>query len=374
MFGGSAAAVDPRMVAGAAIQRHNMREKGLFGRKVKPSFRGDGVTMAHKGMPAVLQRDEKDMREGGASFRLGSVTNGDPTAIEQMQQQDLEQQRAEGLAAAKMLNQGQGASPARGWSVNADGETMGAGVDPMPARGDMAAQQGPLGGSMRQPFDYDAALKALQGERKDPKAWQIALAAIGDGLTQHSGGQPWAVQNLVAQRDANSERLLASAQQIAKWRYDDYQAQRDADLKASNPFTIGRDRVGYDPATGEARVLYDGGEDFELYAQELGLEEGTPEYFQAVEDYVLRSSGPSAHGRDMELDDYRTANDSRLENQRFGNRRAMEVLRQGNRRGMVDYRNANPPPSRSRAPAKHTARDANGNVVEWNGKAWVPAK
>ena len=350
MFGGNAAAVDPRMLAGAAIQRHNMREKGLFGRKVKPSFRGDGVTMAHKGMPAVLQRDEKDMpaMPGPISGFGGGTFNMDGSESTPVQR--------------------------GGWSVNADGETMGAGVDPMPARGDMVAQQGPLGGSMRQPFDYDAALKALQGERKDPKAWQVAMAAIGDGLMQHSGGQPWAVQNLVAQRDANSERLLASAQQIAKWRYDDYQAQRDADLKAANPFTIGRDRVGYDPATGEARVLYDGGEDFELYAQELGLEEGTPEYFEAVEDYVLRSSGPSAHGRDMELDDYRTANDSRLENQRFGNRQAMEVLRQGNRRGMVDYRNANPPPSRSRAPAKRTARDAKGNVVEWNGKAWVPAK
>ena len=53
----------------------------------------------------------------------------------------------------------------------------------------------------------------------------------------------------------------------------------------------------YDPATGQSHVIYDGPEDFETYAQQLNLEPGSEEYFKAVEDYVLKGSGPSAHER-----------------------------------------------------------------------------
>lgn len=226
------------------------------------------------------------------------------------------------------------------WGVGASGETQGAGF---PARVSPQAMGGPLGGSMRQPFDYDAAMRVLQGEQRNPKRWQYIVAALGDALVQNSGGRPWGMQNLVSTRDANAERLSLAATQIAKWKHEDFARQNEADLRAAAPFTVGRDRVSYDPESGQANVLYNGPEDFELYAQKLGLEPGTDDYYKAVEDYVLRSSGPSAYGRDIALDDHRTDNDRALEQYRFGNRKAMEVLRQGNRRGMVDYRNANPP-------------------------------
>lgn len=200
---------------------------------------------------------------------------------------------------------------------------------------------------MREPFDYDRAMEALAGNQKKPKWWQYALGTLGDAVALNRGMQPTAIANLTAQTGAQQQRLQETAAQLMKWRYEDYQRQNEADLRAANPFSVGRDRVAYDPATGQARVIYDGAEDFELYAQELGLEPGSDEYFAAVEDYVLRSSGPSAFGRDLELDDHRTGNDERLEGVRHSNRERMERLRQGNRRGMVDYRNANPAPSRS---------------------------
>ena len=194
---------------------------------------------------------------------------------------------------------------------------------------------------MREPFNYDAAMKALVGEYKKPNGWQIAAAIVGDAITSASGGNPYAVQNMVNRRDAYSQRQFEAAQQIMKWQQGDYAAQRDADLRAANPFTIGRDRLQFDPSTGETRTLYDGAEDFEEYAGSLGMQPGTPEYFQAVEDYVLRSAGPSAHERDLELDDYRTENDVRMEGVRQSNRIGMENLRQRNRTGLEGVRQQN---------------------------------
>lgn len=195
-----------------------------------------------------------------------------------------------------------------------------------------ATQTRPLGGSMRQGFDYEAAARALAGDQKKPGVLPYILAAIGDGLVNHYGnGGGNAVAMLTQMQMDQRARANAAQAQLAKWRYGDFARQNEADLKASAPFTIGRDRVQYNPATGQTDVLYDGAEDFELYAGELGLEPGTDGYFRAVEDYVLRSSGPSAHLRDKELDDYRTGNDERMENLRFGNRQRLENQRQGNR-------------------------------------------
>lgn len=209
-------------------------------------------------------------------------------------------------------------------------------------------QAGPLGGSMRQPFDYDAAMAQLAGPQKKIKDWQWILAGIGDVAATMGGGQGRAIENLVGYRDGMRERQRAAQEQILKWQHGDYAAMRDADLRASAPFSSGRDRVQWNPATGQAQVIYDGPEDFETYAGTLGLEPGSDEYFQAVEDYVLKGNGPSAHSRDLELDDHRTSNDRGLEAYRQGNRVSMERMRQGNRQGMVDYRNANPAPARPR--------------------------
>src|SRR5690606_6859523 len=147
-------------------------------------------------------------------------------------------------------------------------------------------QVAPLGGSMRQPFDYDAAFEALAGNQKGPRPWQYIAGAVGDALIANSGGQPWAIRSLADQRAQQQQRLLDAAETLTKWRYQDFTRQNEADLQAANPFTIGRSRLAYNPATGQMDTIYDGPEDFELYASELGLEPGSEEYFRAVEDYV----------------------------------------------------------------------------------------
>lgn len=332
-YGGGSPMVD--QAAGAEIRP--ARSKGLFGKKVSllSALNGDdGRTLAHKGMPAVLQRNERDEPQGmpGPISGFG------------------------------------------GGTFNMDGSQ----ATPVDHVQDMQPQS-PLGGSMRQPFDYSAAAKALAGDRKDPKAWQYALAAVGDALIQNSGGSPYAMRYLVGQRDANASRQLEAAEQIAKWRYDDWARQNEADLRASNPFTIGRERIAYDPATGDANVLYRGRQDAEIYADSMGFDRGSEEWNAAAEDFVLRGSGPSAHSRDLELDDYRTANDRDLEGYRQSNRLEMERTRQLNRSAMEGARQSNRMTLRQTAPAKRSssrpvATDGKGNKVEWNGSAWVPAK
>lgn len=224
---------------------------------------------------------------------------------------------------------------------------------------------GPLGGSMRAPFDYDAARKALVGDQKKISPWAWGLAALGDALTSYGGSEPWAVQNLSQMQSAQTERMRQASATLAGWQRDDYEASRDADLKAANPFTIGRNRLQFDPTTGEVATLYDGAEDAEIYADALGLERGSQEWTQAYEDFVLRGSGPSAHLRDMELDDHRTGNDRSLEGYRQGNRISLENLRQRNRSSMEGQRQSNRMTLRQTPPAPRisSARQG-GGVVE----------
>ena len=162
--------------------------------------------------------------------------------------------------------------------------------------------------------------------------------------------------------------------------------------------------------------------DFQEYATTLGLQPGTDEYNEAVQDYVLRANGPTAQdGRES------------LEGVRQDNRVSLEGVRQGNRvalRGMPSYANLHPRPSAARsgggngggaprttgtvyAPilakiasgkgltpgeqqvigmygrggrggraggaaqpqgAGPVATDGKGHKVQWNGRAWVPGR
>lgn len=219
-----------------------------------------------------------------------------------------------------------------GGTFNADG-SQATPVDPV-----QADPRAPLGGSMRQGFDYNAAMQAMAGDKPKQSGWQIAAAIIGDALAASGGAQPWAVRSLVGQKQGYQDRLARAQQTLAGWQYRDYARQNEADLSAAAPFTIGRDRLQYDPATGQTATLYDGQDDAEAYASQLGLEPGSEPYFRAIEDYVLRSNGPSAFERDQQLDDYRTANDAEMEALRFGNRRQLEGIRQTNRLGVLAAR------------------------------------
>lgn len=102
-------------------------------------------------------------------------------------------------------------------------------------------------------------------------------------------------------------------------------------------FMSGEDRVSYNPVSGESQMVYDAPEDFQLYADQMGLEPGSDEYNDAMSDFVLRSAGPTANeGRQF------------LEGLRQQNRLSMEGERQKNRmqlRATPTYGQVNPRPS-----------------------------
>lgn len=209
----------------------------------------------------------------------------------------------------------------------------------------------PLGNSMRQPFDYDAALRQLAPADTKPN-WSDRLGNLATAFAQAGamGSGEWEAAAQIGKdrqlqaSDALRRRMTAQAE-VLKWKRDDWARQNEADLKASNPYTIGRSRLAYNPASGTTETQYKGNADFEDYAAAQGLKAGTPEYFGAVTDYVLRANGPTALRNDMTIDDHRTGNRSRLETLRQGNRVSLERVQQGNRvslRGTPTYRDLNP--------------------------------
>ncbi|WP_066560990.1 hypothetical protein [Croceicoccus bisphenolivorans] len=228
---------------------------------------------------------------------------------------------------------------------------------PRPGELPEVPKQSTLGQMISQGFDYEAARNALLPPEKKRSGLVKALEIILPGLMSLSGNQAGAnahIQMLANRRQDRADLERRATDLILNWKHDDWKRKNQAYYDAIKPFTSGRDRVQYDPATGKSDVLYDGRQDFEDYASTLGLNPGSEEYFKAVEDYVLRSSGPSAHERDVQLDDHRTSNDEQLEGVRYGNRVRMENLRQGNRAAMEGVRQNNrltvrntPRPSRS---------------------------
>lgn len=172
-------------------------------------------------------------------------------------------------------------------------------------------------------------------------------------------------------RSVLSRRAAEEAQQRLWGREDEHRLQdrqwniEDAQREASQPkdFMSGKDRVRFDPVTGQATILYDAPESHEAYAASLGLEPGTEEYTRAMQDYVLRSSGPTAYGYDVDLDNIRTQNDIR-------------------RKSAPTYRQANPLPRRSgrsrsgvkMKPGERSITTADGRVQVVRGGKWVDAQ
>src|SRR3546814_12083905 len=87
----------------------------------------------------------------------------------------------------------------------------------------------------------------------------------------------------------------------------------------------GEDRVSYNPVSGESQTLYDAPEDFQLYADQMGFEPGTDEYNDAMADYVLRTSGPTAQTGRPYLEHLRQQNRLAVEGARPKNRHKLRT-------------------------------------------------
>lgn len=195
-----------------------------------------------------------------------------------------------------------------------------------------------------QPRDYRAMMAEALGPRPEMSRGQKIAAIIAPMLMAASGNQAGAnafLQTMSQRRDDRARQEQEAALTAIKWGREDDLAQ----AKRNEPhyFSGSEDRVRFDPATGTSERVYDAPQDFEDYARARGLLPGTDGYFSAVEDFVLRGNGPTAFKYDRDLEAVRQAG-----------RISQEAARQQNRLGLVDYRNANPPPARPRAPASRS--------------------
>ncbi len=236
-----------------------------------------------------------------------------------------------------------------------------------PDRSEGMFENMPVGTGMEQPEQPPAR---KPGFFADGGLGMRLAGVLGPALLASSGNTGLAstfINQAAQRRMAENKARQEQQQRTQEWQRQDELRAQDRWWEANRPqdFMSGRDRLRHAPPTGQSAVPYDGKEALEIYAGALGLEPGSDEYNRAMQDHVLRSSGPTAFGYDQQLDDYRTDNDIRADNARTRNR--IQV------RGSPTYRDNNPRPS-SRPPKAPTAIGPNGEKVTWNGKAWVPAR
>lgn len=119
----------------------------------------------------------------------------------------------------------------------------------------------------------------------------------------------------------NEARRAAAAADAAKFEREgawhdqerqDHLDDREYERNKPQFFSGNEDRIKFDPVSGVATTVYDAPTDAETYATNLGLEPGSKEYRSALQDYVLRSNGPTAYGYRVGLEDQRSANRAAL--------------------------------------------------------------
>jgi hypothetical protein len=319
-------------------------------------------------MMNTLQMQGRVAKPLSLGSKLGAILAGD----------QMPQPWAPGRVTRREVGAGQPSSPSMP-QVGDVSATMPAIIDNSPAGLPPANMPGGNDPTPIQPAqqrtDYAALLNAALGPRPELTGWRKAASIVAPMILAATGNQEGANQMMAGfqSRTADYDRQRReNAMQAVKWGRDDDLAA----AKRNEPqyWSGSEDRVRYDPATGTASRVYDAPQDFEDYAATSGYEPGTPEYFRAAEDYVLRGNGPTAFKYDRDLETIRSAGRSALEAERQRNRAAL--------RGMPSYRDLNPPaPRQSAAPrtaapktgGRPTATGPNGQKVEWNGTAWVPA-
>ncbi len=212
-----------------------------------------------------------------------------------------------------------------------------------------------LGASAVPPVDGPALNRNLPKPKpgfNDPGGWGDKISLLAASFMA-AGGNPQGAQMVQdrvlgryrqIQEDQRHAADLARQDQLRQqdrqWQVED----RDAAMNKPQFFNAGNDRVRYDPVSGQSEVVYDAPEDYQTYAATLGLNPGDAGYGNAVQDYVLRGSGPTAQQAKIGL----------------------EGIRQGNRlqlRGTPTYQQAHPAAPRPRASAGPRAPSTMGGVV-----------
>jgi hypothetical protein len=203
--------------------------------------------------------------------------------------------------------------------------------------------------------DYVTLLNNALGPRPELHGFRKVASILGPALMAAAGNQAGAnamIEQLGQPGRQWDERNREAQLTGIKWRRED-----DLETAKRNEPTFlsgNTDQVRYDPATGSATRVYDAPEPFEDYAHSRGLEPGTPDYFKAVEDYVLRGNGPTAFQYDKDLETVRQAGRLSQQRARQAGALSLENLRQHHRtdiRGLPTYRDTHPQPRAAAGPS-----------------------
>lgn len=222
-----------------------------------------------------------------------------------------------------------------------------------PMRGGMSPSgpsrpPGMFGASVRSPSLGEAVMSDKIGNRGAPLPmdangngkkgfdWRMVAGIVGDALLGLNGQQPLYAMTRIKENQAQADHRRRLAEQQQEWQYRNSQPDYA---------TIGNRRFSFNPATGKHQTLYVAPSEAEDYAAAHGFEPGTDEYARAMQDYVLRQSGPTATDNSLLEEDNRQENRMGLETYRQGNRVNLENVRHGNRArlyGLPTYRDTHP--------------------------------
>lgn len=164
------------------------------------------------------------------------------------------------------------------------------------------------------PTDYSAILREALGPRPELHGFRKVASILGPALMAATGDQAGAAAMIADMRRPGQEydrRMQEGALEAVKWQRADDEARR----KQNEPqyFSGSEDRVRYDPSAGTAERVYDAPQDFEDFAAAQGHQRGTQDYYDAVDDYVLRGNGPTAFKYDRDLETVRQAGRASIE-------------------------------------------------------------
>jgi hypothetical protein len=139
-------------------------------------------------------------------------------------------------------------------------------------------------------------------------AWRDTLGTLLDGLAVAAGGQAGYWPGVQKNREWQAKQKRQEAEDAFEREKFAWQKKKDSRPEVR---AVGRSIVSL-PFEGLPKVVFSAPSDAESYAASLGLKEGDEGYSDAIMDYVLKSSGPTAYSNRMTLEDLRSGNRQEL--------------------------------------------------------------
>lgn len=138
------------------------------------------------------------------------------------------------------------------------------------------------------------------------------IGILGDGALGFVG-QPAVYGPSIAEGRQRQQKMMEEYERRQRERAEGREDKMwEAENKPPTPFEVGNRIVTYDPREKATNVVYEGLSPAAEYAQTLGHQPGTPEYLDAIKDFVLKSNGPTGIAADREMLDRRFSNSQAL--------------------------------------------------------------